>query len=135
MYNREPWKLSCYDSECESVPSIYPCPVYNCSKHGNEDINWVHGGGCRGDLRLYSNGKEKCQKCGEEEYFCLWECSCYDASKNENQYSYHKIKNIIGKLAGMDTYDVSPTFLIYVKMSIDQQVRDHPEKFADIKRK
>ena len=89
----EPWKKSCDD--CESVESKYPCPVYNCSKHGNEAIKWTHGGGCGGGLRLYSNGKEKCQKCGKEFVFCLQNYSCYDSSKNQKQYSYPKIINII----------------------------------------
>ena len=123
----EPWKKSCND--CESVESKYPCPVYNCSKHGNEDIKWRHGSGCGGSLRLYSNGKEKCQRCGEEEYFCLWDCSCYDASKNEKEYSYNKIKNIIQKLSGLDTRSVSIYFWLDLRISIENQVKMHPERF------
>ena len=125
----EPWKKSC--DECESVESKYACPLYNCSKHGNEAIKWKHGGGCGGGLRFYSNGKEKCEKCGHENYFVLWDCSCYDASKNQNQYSYTKIKNILSKLVGMDTRNVSPTFLFSVAASIDKQYKDYPERFAD----
>ena len=74
-FDPEPWKKSCDD--CESVESKYPCPVYNCSKHGDEAIKWTHGGGCGGGLRLYSNGKEKSKKCGEEFVFCLQNYSCY----------------------------------------------------------
>ena len=128
-YDLEPWKKSC--DECESVESKYACPVYNCSKHGNEAIKWKHGSGCGGYLRFYSNGKEKCEKCGDEDLFVLWECSCYDASKNQNQYSYAKIKNMFSKLSGMDTRNVSPTFLIYAAMSLDKQYHDHKERFAD----
>ena len=123
------WKKSC--DECESVESKYACPVYNCSKHGNEAIKWKHGSGCGGYLRFYSNGKEKCEKCGDEDLFVLWECSCYDASKNQNQYSYEKIKNMFSKLSGMDTRNVSPAFLIYAAMSLDKQYREHKERFAD----
>ena len=125
----EPWKKSCDD--CESMESKYPCPVYNCSKHGNEAIKWTHGGGCGGGFRLYSNGKEKCQKCGKEFVFCLQNYSCYDSSKNQKQYSYPKIKNIIARLVGMDTRNVSPTFLFSVAASIDKQYKDYPERFAD----
>ena len=124
-----PWEKSC--DECESVESKYACPVYNCSKHGNEAIKWKHGGDCGGGLRLYSNGKEKCQKCGEEFVFCLQNYSCYDSSKNQKQYSYSKIKNIIYKLVGFDTRNVSQTFLFALSMSIDKQYKDYPERFAD----
>ena len=127
-FDPEPWKKSCDD--CESIESKYACPVYNCSKHGNEAIKWKHGG-CGGYLRFYSNGKEKCEKCGDEDLFVLWECSCYDASKNQNQYSYAKIKNMFSKLSGMDTRNVSTTYLIYAAMSLDKQYRDHKERFAD----
>ena len=90
-FDLEPWKKSC--DECESIESEYACPVYNCSKHGNEEIKWTHGDDCGGGFRLYSNGKEKCQKCGKEFVYCLQNYSCYDSSKNQKQYSYPKIKN------------------------------------------
>ena len=125
----EPWKKSC--DECESVESKYACPVYNCSQHGNEAIKWTHGDDCRGGFRLYSNGKEKCQKCGKEIIFCLQNYCCFDKSRNQKQYSYPKIKNIISKLAGMDTREVSPTFLISLSMCIDKQYKDYPDRFAD----
>ena len=126
----EPWKKSCDD--CESMESKYPCPVYNCSKHGNNElIKWTHGGDCGGGFRLYSNGKEKCQKCGKEFVFCLQNYSCYDSSKNQKQYSYSKIKNILSKLVGMDTINVYPSFHIEINMSIDKQYQEYPERFAD----
>ena len=128
-FDPEPWKKSC--DECESVESKYACPVYNCSKHGNEAIKWTHGGGCGGGLRLYSNGKEKCQKCGEEFVFCLQKFCCYDSSKNQKQYSYTKIKDILSKKVGIDTRNVSPTFLFLIIMSIEKQYKDYPERFAD----
>ena len=129
-FDPQPWKKSCDD--CESIESKYPCPLYNCSKHGNEEIKWTHGGDCGGGFRLYSNGKEKCQKCGKEFVFCLQNYSCYDSSKNQKQYSFSKIKNIITKLVGcMNTRNVSPTFLILLDMSLDKQYRDHKERFAD----
>ena len=101
-----PWNYSC--SECDSCESRYACPVNNCSRHGSEAIKWTHGG-CGGGLRLYENGKEKCERCGDEELFCLWDCSCYDESKNQKQYSYHKIKNMLAKLAGMEYMSVGTT--------------------------
>lgn len=129
-FNEEygPWNWSC--DKCESVESRYPCPLSNCSKHGNETINWRHGGGCKGGLRLYSNGKEKCQKCGEEEFFCLWDCSCADESKNNQKYDYSKIRNIFANAIGIDTRSVSPMFLIYVAACIDKQYQQHPERFV-----
>ncbi len=123
-----PWNYSC--SECDSCESKYPCPVYDCSRHGSEAIKWRHGG-CGGGLRLYENGKEKCERCGEEELFCLWDCSCYDASKNQKQYSYHKIKNMLAKLAGMDTRHASTFFIVHVSMCIDKQFKDYPERFDE----
>ena len=125
----EPWKKSC--DECESIESKYACPVYNCSQHGNEAIKWTHGDDCGGGFRLYSNGKVKCEKCGKEIIFCLQNYCCFDKSKNQKQYSYQKIKNIISKLAGMDTREVSPTFLISLSMCIDKQYKDYPDRFAD----
>ena len=124
----KPWDYSCDD--CDSCESRYACPVYNCSKHGNEAVKWVHGDPCGGSLRLYENGKEKCEKCGEEELFCLRRKCCYDESKNQ-KYSYLKIKNILAKLAGLDTRHCSTFFLIHVSMCIDYQFKRYPERFAD----
>ena len=128
-FRAEPWNLSCDD--CESIESRYPCPLSNCSKHGDEPIKWVHGGGCNGSFRLYSNGKLKCEKCGVEDLFCLWNFSCADESKNNQKYSYQKLKNIFAKAIGMDTRSVSPFFLIYIAACIDYQYKEHPERFCD----
>ena len=128
-FDPEPWKKSC--DECESVESKYPCPVYNCSKHGNEAIKWTHGGGCGGGFRLYSNGKEKCQKCGEEFVFCLQNYSCYDSSKNQKQYSKIKIRNMVEKLVEMYAINVRSSFFFSIRVSIDKQYKDYPERFAD----
>jgi hypothetical protein len=126
----DPWNLDC--KECESVESKYFCPVYNCSKHSSDQIiKWRHGGGCGGGLRLYENGKEKCDKCAEEELFCLWNCSCYDESKNQKQYSYSKLRNILSKLVGIDNRDVGIYFIVNVATCIKKQYNDHPEKFDE----
>ena len=126
-FDPEPWKKSCDD--CESIESRYPCPLSNCSKHGDEPFKRVHVGGCNGGLRLYSNGKLKCEKCGVEDLFCLWDCSCANESKNNQKYDYCKIRNIFAKAIGMDTRSVSPFFLLYVSACIDKQYKDHPERF------
>jgi hypothetical protein len=125
----EPWNYSCDD--CESVEGRYPCPLSNCSKHGDEPIRRVHGGSCNGGFRLYSNGKLKCEKCGVEDLFCLWnwEC-CADESKNNQKYDYSKIRNIFANAIGIDTRSVSPMFLIYVAACIDKQYQQHPERFV-----
>ena len=128
-FRTEPWNYSCDD--CESVESKYPCPLSNCSKHGDEPIRWRHGGGCNGGLRLYSNGKLKCEKCGVEDLFCLWDFSCSNESKNNQKYDYRKIRDIFAKANGMDTRSVSPFFLIYVSLCIDKQYKEHPERFCD----
>ena len=122
----EPWNYSCDD--CESIESRYPCPLSNCSKHGDEPIRWVHGGDCNGGFRLYSNGKLKCEKCGVEDLFCLWNWKC---CADESKYHYHKVRNILSKGLGMDTRSVSPMFLIYVNVCIDKQYKDHPERYCD----
>ena len=125
----EPWNYSCDD--CESCASEYPCPVYKCSRHNDEIIKWTHAN-CGGSLRLYENGKEKCEKCGVEELFCLWDCSCYEENKdNEKQYSYSKIRNLIAKLSGLDARNCSIDFLIHVAASIKKQYKDHPERFDE----
>ena len=124
-----PWDYSCY--ECDSCESKYPCPVYSCSRHGSKAIKWRHDS-CGGGLRLYENGKEKCERCGEEELFCLWNCSCYDETKNyRKQFSYHKIKNMLTYLAAMDKSYASTFFLIHLSMCIDKQTKDYPERFVD----
>ena len=123
----EPWNYSCDD--CESIESRYPCPLSNCSKHGDEPIRWVHGGDCNGGFRLYSNGKLKCEKCGVEDLFCLWNLNC---CADESKYHYPKVRNILGKIPGMmDARSVSPMFFIYVTACIDKQYKDHPERFCD----
>jgi hypothetical protein len=122
-----PWDYECY--ECDSCESRYACPVYKCSRHGNDAIKWCHGS-CGGGLRLYENGKEKCERCGKENLFCLWDCSCYDESKNQRQYDYLKIKDFFAKAAGMDTRHCSTYFLIHVAMCIEKQLKQYPERFA-----
>lgn len=126
---QNPWEFSC--SDCDSCESVYPCPVYKCSKHGDERITWVHGSSCGGSLRLYENGKEKCQKCGREKLFCLWDCSCYDESKNEKQYDYLQLKNMLTKLSGLDTRYCSPYFLFHIGMCIDKQYKDYKYRFGE----
>ena len=126
--NPEPWNLSC--DECDSVKSEYPCPVYSCTLHSSgQKINWTHSN-CGGSFRLYENGKEKCQTCNKEDFFCKWKCSCYTDTKSK-QYSYHKIKNVLAKLAGMETRYASPFFLVHVSMCIDKQFKTYPEDFED----
>ena len=52
----KPWELS--TTNCESVESEYPCPIDDCTKHGDRPIKWTHTN-CGGNFRLYENGKEK----------------------------------------------------------------------------
>ena len=64
-----PWEMS--TSHCQSIESVYRCPINDCSIHINDKpIKWTHKN-CGGYFRLYENGKEKCQKCGEEDFFAI----------------------------------------------------------------
>ena len=117
-----PWAYEC--NECDSIESNYPCPVYNCKKHGNENVNWTHTN-CGGQFRLYENGKEKCQKCGVEYIFCLLNSSCSE------KLDYCRIKNIIAKMSGMDTKNNSTFFFIHLSICIDKQYKDYPDKFSN----
>ena len=120
----DPWNYSCND--CDSCESKYACPINNCSECGNRQYRWTHSN-CGGSFRLYENGKEKCEKCGTEDLFCnFWS---NHGGNNNNKISYCKIKNILAKLAGMDTIKCSTYFLLHVGMCIDKQYRDYPEKF------
>lgn len=123
---REPWKLSC--SECQSIPSDYPCPIKDCSRHKEgKDIHWTHSD-CGGSFRLYENGKEMCQKCFEEDYFCKWSYSC-SANNKSQRMSYTKIRNILQKIVGMDFRDVSVWALWNIRVSIEKQCEDFPDRF------
>ena len=123
----EPWKKSC--DECESIESKYACPVYNCSQHGNEAIKWTHGGDCGGGFRLYSNGKEKCQKCGEEDFFCNWNYCCNSDNKNQ-QFNNSSIRAILQFLVGLNDDNVSEDFWFNLKMCFKKQKKDYPSKFT-----
>ena len=126
MTEKKPWEKSC--GECESMSSDYPCPITNCSKHKNdEDIHWVHKG-CGGGFRLYENGKEKCQKCGIEDYFCKWTYSCSYDAKNQH-FNYTKIRNILQKIIGMDSSKISACGLFNILTSIKHQTEKFPECF------
>ena len=126
MSNQKPWILSC--DECESMPSDYPCPISNCSKHKNgNDIHWIHKN-CGGSFRLYENGIEKCQKCGREDYFCKWSYTCSYDEKNK-LISYSKIRNILGNIMGMDSSKISATALWNIGLSIKHQQEQFPECF------
>jgi hypothetical protein len=121
-----PWNWDC--GICESVESIYPCPINNCSKHfSDEPISWVHSN-CGGRFRLYENGKEKCQICGKEDLFCRWNYSCSSESKNQKISSY-KLRTVLQYLVGLDDQNVSEDFWFNIKASFKHQKNDYPSKF------
>ena len=123
----QPWERSC--SECESVESSYPCPLSSCSIHTSEKcvIDWVHSE-CDGKLRLYDNGKEKCQKCGEESLFCLWNFNCNSENKSKNISSF-KVRALLQFLVGLNDSYVKPEFWVNIKACLNKQMSDYPEKF------
>ena len=112
---------------CESIESEYPCPVYNCKKHGNEKVKWTHIN-CGGQFRLYENGKEKCQRCGKEDFFCNWNYACSNDNKNQKFNSY-KIRAILQYLIGQNDDNVSEDFWFNIKACFQKQKRDYPSKF------
>ena len=122
MGAKQPWERSC--SECESVESSYPCPLSSCSIHTSEKcvIDWVHSE-CDGKLRLYDNGKEKCQKCGSEFLFCCQDFNC------GNKFSDFKIRRILQYLIGCNDEKVSDDFFFKLKDSFKHQKNEYPSKF------
>ena len=124
----EPWNKTC--DQCQSVPSDYDCPISNCSTHKKKKtIHWVHRN-CGGGFRLYENGKEKCQRCGVEDYFCKWSYSCQKDNKSQG-LSYSKIKSILQALVGMDGSDASPLFFLNIKACIENQRQKFPNYFTE----
>ena len=122
-----PWNMNC--DVCESIESEYPCPLSNCSSHSDKEkpIRWTHSN-CGGYFRLYENGKEKCQKCGEEDLFCNWNYSCCDDKKNQKFNSY-RMRTIIQMLVGLNDDKVSTDFWFNIKMCLNKQKKDYPWKF------
>jgi len=128
MSSDRPWEKEC--DECQSMSSDYPCPVNNCTKHSDgKTIHWIHDG-CGGSFRIYENGKERCEKCKKELFFCMWSYTCSSDSKSK-QISYSKIKNVLQKLVGMDARDISTTALMHIWVSIEHQCKEYPQYFAD----
>lgn len=122
----KPWERSCY--ECQSVESTYPCPLKNCTKHSlKEEIKWTHSN-CGGYLRLYDNGKEKCQKCGYEDLFCFWNYNCDTDNKNTN-FSTFKMRAILQYLVAVNDAKVSEDFWLNIKACFKKQKKDYPNKF------
>ena len=120
MLRSQPWNYEC--SDCDSIESFYPCPIDNCDKHGDEIIRWTHTN-CGGSFRLYENGKEKCEKCGTEDLFCLFNCH------GSRKLGYVKTKAIFTRFLMSDTRDTKPFFFINLMLCIDKQYKDYPDKF------
>ena len=123
----KPYYKSC--SNCESVESEYPCPITNCSVHRDlkNTIRWEHTN-CGGYLRIYENGKEKCQKCGEEDYFCNWN-KCCSADNKDQKIDDFRLRAILQMLMGLYYEGVSEDFFWNLKASLKHQRELFPEKF------
>lgn len=125
-----PWEKP--TDNCESMPSDYACPIDGCPSHPNEKkIHWTHSN-CGGSFRIYENGKEKCQKCGKEDYFCKWSYSCSKDSKS-GKIGYTRICNILAKIIAMDTKLISSWGLMNIVGSIRYQYEKFPEFFEEEK--
>ena len=123
MDNNNPWNLSC--DVCESVKSEYPCPCINCSIHSESKIiKWIHPK-CGGNFRLYKNGREKCQDCGFEDFFCNSPHECSNA-----KLSSFKIRSILQLLVGKNE-NVNILFWINLKSSLNMQRKIFPTRFSD----
>ena len=119
----KPWEYS--TNICESILCEYPCPIEDSSIHSSDKpIRWIHSN-CGGNFRLYSNGKEKCQKCGVECLFCNQNYSCSDS----NKFNSHKIRAILQYLVGISDDNVSDDFWFDIKASLSWQKREFPSKF------
>ena len=119
----KPWERS--TNICESILSEYPCPIEGCTKHSSDKpIRWTHTN-CGGNFRLYSNGKEKCQKCGDECLFCNQNYSCSDS----NKFNSHKIRAILQYLIDNNDDNVSVDFWFDVGVSLKWQKIQYPSKF------
>ena len=124
--NNKPWDWN--SSICESIESEYPCPINNCSKHYNDKpIKWTHSN-CGGYFRLYENGKEKCQKCGDEDIFCKWSYSCSSDTKNQ-KIDRSKLRAILQYLVGLNDENVSEDFWFNIKACFKHQKSEYPNKF------
>lgn len=123
----KPYDKSC--SDCESVESEYPCPISNCSIHHDRDtpIRWTHRN-CGGYFRIYDNGKEKCQKCYIEDYFCNWNYSCSSDIKDQKIDDF-RLRAILSMLMGLSDKSVSEDFLWNLKVSLRHQRDLFPSKF------
>lgn len=123
----KPYEKDCID--CESVPSEYPCPISNCSVHHNRDnpIKWEHKN-CGGNFRIYENGKEKCQRCDEEDYFCNWNYSCSSDIKSQ-QIDDFRLRCVLQMLMGLSDKNVSEDFFWNLKASLKHQRVLFPNKF------
>lgn len=121
-----PWEMR--TELCQSIESTYPCPLSSCSKHNRTtEIRWTHSN-CGGYFRLYENGKEKCQRCGEEDLFCNWNYSCNNDYKNQ-KFSSFKIRAILQFLMGLNDDNVSEDFWFNIKACFKKQKSDYPWKF------
>ena len=122
-FSEKPW---CFDTyKCQSIRSEYPCTL---SKSFCNDITprrWCHNG-CGGYLRLYENGKEKCTKCGAEDYFCNW---LYTNAPKNQKIDYHKQNAALTYLVGLDDNDVDPCFWLNLKASLNYQKKTFPNRF------
>ena len=122
----KPWNLR--TDKCKYIESIYPCPINNCTSHTYKTpIRWTHSN-CGGYFRLYENGKEKCQRCGEEDLFCNWDYSCNKDNKTQ-KYGKNNILTILQFLVGLDDSNVSIDFWLNIKMCFYKQREKYPEKF------
>ena len=123
----KPWEMS--TSYCQSIESEYQCPINDCSIHINDKpIKWTHKN-CGGYFRLYENGKEKCQKCGKEDFFCNWNYCCNSDNKNQ-QFNNSSIRAILQFLVGLNDDKVSEDFWFNLKMCFQKQKKDYPSKFT-----
>ena len=117
----KPWEWN--TSICESVESYYPCPISDCTQHASlTPFKWTHQD-FGGFFRLYENGKQKCQKCGDELSFCFTYFNC------GTKFNVHKIRAILQFLIRLNDDKVRENFWLNLKESLKYQKDNFPSKF------
>ena len=123
-YLKKPWEIEC--SKCESIKSQYSCTLSDDFCKDKTPKRWCHYG-CGGYLRLYENGREKCTKCGREDYFCNW---LYTDSPRNQRIDSYKMRSSLQYLVGLDDNEVSTDFWLNLKASFNYQKKLFPNRFV-----
>ena len=113
MLLTEPWRTQ----DSEILLLVYLIRELVDGKSGNITQN---------KLKENENGKEKCTKCGAEDYFCNW---LYTNAPKNQKIDYHKQNAALTHLVGLDDNDVDRCFWLNLKASLNYQKKTFPNRF------